>query len=104
MDSAIVGDLKAAVVELHDRLQYRTNVLGDATTSLARGYSAVVENLGRAQQSLDADTRALHDAENQRCKRLSFWNLSAGGVDFVLLAPAFKVCAGRQATVTPHCL
>ena len=54
MDSAIVGDLQAAVVELHDRLQYRTNILGDATTSLAGGYNVVVENLGRVQQSLDA--------------------------------------------------
>ena len=54
MDSAIVGDLPAAVVELHDRLQYCTNILGDATTSLAGGYNVVVENLGRVQQSLDA--------------------------------------------------
>ena len=71
IDNEILGDLRAAVVELHDRMQHRTNILGTTTTSLADGYNLVVENLGRLQQGLDAhsevitrlvqDNRGIHD-------------------------------------------
>ena len=71
IDNEILGDLRAAVVELHDRMQHRTNILGTTTTSLADGHNLVVENLGRLQQGLDAhsevitrlvqDNRGIHD-------------------------------------------
>ena len=59
IDNEILGDLRAAVIELHDRMQHRTNVLGTATTSLADGYNLVVENLGRLQQGLDAHSEVI---------------------------------------------
>ena len=67
LDASILEDLRSAVVELHDRMQYRTNVLGNTATSLNAGYNQLWEHLQRAQQSVDAHTSVLQNliAENQ---------------------------------------
>ena len=61
---SILEDLRPAVVELHDRMQYRTNVLGRAATSLNTGFNELREHL---QQSVEAHTRTLQHliTENQ---------------------------------------
>ena len=67
LDASILEDLRAAVVELHDRMQYRTHVLGSAATSLNTRYNQLREHVERTQQSVEAHTRTLQNpiAENQ---------------------------------------
>ncbi|CAE7437089.1 RE1 [Symbiodinium sp. CCMP2592] len=59
LDASMLHDLRAAVVELNDRMQYRSNVLGDACVTLHSGYNALVDNLDRLQQGMDAHSRTL---------------------------------------------
>ena len=59
LDASLIGDLRAAVVELNDRLQHRSNVLGGACVTLHSGYNALMDNLDRLQQGMDAHSRTL---------------------------------------------
>ncbi|OLP85945.1 Retrovirus-related Pol polyprotein from transposon TNT 1-94 [Symbiodinium microadriaticum] len=70
LDTSLLNDLRAAVVELNDRLQYRSNVLGGACVTLHSGYNVMLENLDRIQQGMDAHNRVLANLvqENQSLK------------------------------------
>ncbi|CAE7365731.1 unnamed protein product, partial [Symbiodinium sp. CCMP2592] len=59
LDASMLHDLRAAVIELNDRMQYRSNVLGDACVTLHSGYNAIVDNLDRLQQGMEAHSRTL---------------------------------------------
>ena len=65
LDASILEDLRSAVVELHDRMQYRTNVLGIAATSLNTGYNQLPEHVERTLQSVEAHTRALQTSSRR---------------------------------------
>ena len=67
LDSSLLDDLRAAVVELHDRMHYRTNVLGGVATTLHQGYNSMLESLERVQQGIEAHTRVIETVirENQ---------------------------------------
>ena len=59
LHASLLHELRAAVVELNDRMQYRFNVLGDACVTLHSGYNAIVDNLDRLQQGMEAHSRTL---------------------------------------------
>ena len=59
LHASLLHELRAAVVELNDRMQYRANVLGDACVTLHSGYNAIVDNLDRLQQGMEAHSRTL---------------------------------------------
>ena len=71
-DRAMLTDLKPIVIELADRLQYRTNVLGEAATTLHQGYNQFLENLDRIQQGADAQPsgRGAQESERQEVGQL----------------------------------
>ena len=48
-DSSVLSDLRAAFQELHDRVNHRTSILGQATTALHDGYSGMVQEIQRMQ-------------------------------------------------------
>ena len=67
----MLHDIRAAVVELNGRMQYRSNILGDACVTLHSGYNAMVDNLDRLQQGMEAHSRTLACLmnENQSLKQ-----------------------------------
>ena len=65
LDSALLSDLRAAVVELHDRLHYRTGVLGSAATSLQSGYHSLLGEIRRMQGVLEQHMTTLGDLQTQ---------------------------------------
>ncbi|CAE7289759.1 unnamed protein product [Symbiodinium sp. CCMP2592] len=71
LDATLLHDIRAAVVELNDRMQYRSNILGDACVTLQSGYNAMVDNLDRLQQGMEAHSRTLACLmnENQSLKQ-----------------------------------
>ncbi|CAE7661265.1 unnamed protein product [Symbiodinium sp. CCMP2592] len=71
LDATLLHDIRAAVVELNDRMQYRSNILGDACVTLHSGYNAMVDNLDRLQQGMEAHSRTLACLmnENQSLKQ-----------------------------------
>ena len=58
-DAAVLDDVKAAIIELDSRLHRRTNLLGEATSSLHEGYNEMLEAVHRVQQGLDAHQNVL---------------------------------------------
>eukprot|EP00439_Symbiodinium_sp_Y106_P042014 s1513_g5.t1 len=71
LDASMLHDIRAAVVELNGRMQYRSNILGDACVTLHSGYNAMVDNLDRLQQGMEAHSRTLACLmnENQSLKQ-----------------------------------
>ena len=45
LDQALLSDVRAAVQELHDRIQYRAGALGDAIVTVHGGYQKVLDEL-----------------------------------------------------------
>ena len=66
LDQTLLSDLRVAVQELHNRLQYRTSALGSAVETLHGGYDKVFDELQRVSAAVDAQTRTLTTIIQQR--------------------------------------
>ena len=58
-DSSVLSDLRAAFQELHDRVNHRTSILGQATTALHDGYSGMVQEFQRMQSMVQTHAREI---------------------------------------------
>ena len=59
LDTTVLDDVRAAIVELSDRVQFRTQALGDATINLHTGFVALQQQVETLREALQVQSQVV---------------------------------------------
>ena len=59
LDTTVLDDVRAAIVELSDHVQFRTQALGDATINLHTGFAALQQQVETLREALQIQSRVV---------------------------------------------